>query len=40
MTYKSILVPFSGEPRNNAALGTALRVAMRFDSHVEILLVE
>ena len=40
MTYKSILIPFSGEPRCDAALGTALRVAKRFDSHVEILHVE
>lgn len=40
MTYKAILVPFSGEPRDVAALGTALRVAGRFDSHVEILHVE
>ena len=40
MTYKAILVPFSGEPRSDAALGTALRVAGRFDSHVEILHVE
>ncbi len=40
MTYKAILVPFSGEPRSEAALGTALRVAGRFDSHVEILHVE
>ena len=40
MTYKAILVPFSGEPHSLAALGTALRVAKRFDSHVEILHVE
>ena len=40
MTYKSILIPFSGEPRCDAALGTALRVAKRFDSYVEILHVE
>ncbi len=40
MTYKAILVPFSGEPHSLAALGTALRVAERFDSHVEILHVE
>jgi nucleotide-binding universal stress UspA family protein len=40
MTYKVILVPFSGEPHSLAALGTALRVAKRFDSHVQILHVE
>jgi nucleotide-binding universal stress UspA family protein len=40
MTYKAILVPFSGESHSLAALGTALRVAKRFDSHVEILHVE
>ena len=40
MTYKAILVPFSAEPHSAAALGTALRVAGRFDSHVEILHVE
>lgn len=40
MTYKAILVPFSGEPRSAAALGTVLRVAGRFDSQVEILHVE
>jgi nucleotide-binding universal stress UspA family protein len=34
------LVPFSGESHSLAALGTALRVAKRFDSHVEILHVE
>ena len=35
-----MLVPFSGEPRSDAALGTALRVAGRFDSYMEILHVE
>ena len=40
MAYKAILVPFSGEPHSAAALGTALRVAGRFDSQVEILHVE
>ncbi|MDH3474320.1 MAG: universal stress protein [Rhodospirillales bacterium] len=40
MTYKSILVPFTGDPGSDAALDTALKVAQDFDSSIELLHVQ